>query len=238
MDNGSLDNFTCTKPVNREETGLDISPSELEYKYFVWLCNMVGMDGSLYSDETVEHVQSETSHLTFFTLGHILYSTPFRVLVERDDNRAADGMQLRRMFSCVGPGYRDCSIIDREFCSVLEMLIGLASRMDRSIVSHPDFPWENKMTMELFWMILNNIGIYAEDVTDEKLAEVKPESGQTASQVVDKIIWIKNVINIANNRTYKDDGIGSFFPVKAPPNNWKNLELWMQMQAWVVENEL
>lgn len=233
MDNSS-NMFTVTRPVNRE-FGEDLDPMLVDHEYFLWLCNRVKLDGGLHGQEEI-YIKPETSNITCFTLGHILYSTPFVVLVPHDENRAADGKQMRYYFSTLGPGYKDCSALDREFCSVLEMLVGLTGRMNTNVLNEIDAPWENDIQAKMFWKILNNLGITEEKFNDSKLAEVN--ENQSASEVADRIIWIKNTLERVNYRLYDESGEGGFFPLKHHQKNQRKVELWYQMHSWVSENGL
>lgn len=72
-----------------------------------------------------------------------LYSEEFVPLIERDGNRAADGIYLRDFEGCT----------DDRPCSVLEMLIALAGRFDGNAGFDPDEVYDN------FWSMMENIGL-------------------------------------------------------------------------------
>lgn len=229
-----MENFTVTRPLNRE-SGEEAAPGKIDYEYFIWLCNRVKLDGGLHGEE-YDYIDKERTEKTCLTLGHILYSMPFKVLVPHDENRAADGKALRYYFSSLGDGYKDCTVLDRPFCSILEMLIGLTGRMDINILSEIDPPWDTTIQAKVFWMILNNLGITEEEYNDSKMAIITPE--QSASDLANRIIKVKEILEFANNRLYDDSGKGGFFPLKNPKVPQKNLEIWYQMHSWVAENGL
>jgi len=205
-----------TEPVNRGALGIPAPAHEVDYGYFLWLCEKVGLDGGYH----LKGITEEYSDCTFFTLAGKLYSTEFKALVKGDDNRAADGKKLRYWFSMLGSAFSNYDAINKPNCSVLEMLVALVQRMERSILSCND----NQMNMkDMFWIIMNNIGILKSD-SDKNID-------------LERSIFIQNAIEKANNRAYGDDGKGSFFTPKKPPKNFKNLELWYQMQNFVLEND-
>lgn len=72
-----------------------------------------------------------------------LYSEEFRPVLQRDENRACDGLSLRE--AC------DCS--DARPCSLLEMLIALAGRFDGNSGFDREEAYIN------FWLMMRNIGL-------------------------------------------------------------------------------
>ena len=85
----------------------------------------------------------------------ILFYTPFEARVFRDDNRAADGLTLRQAFV----DQTGCYIPDGEYmpeCSVLEMMIALAQRIEFDNLHDPDL---GDRTSEWFWLMFHNLGL-------------------------------------------------------------------------------
>ena len=156
---------------------------------------------------TVNDVNPAHSH---WELCRVLFRTPFRWYVRNDDNRAADGKALRNHF----PGsYEASESWMNQECSMLEMLIALAERMGFE---------ENRTTYDRFWHILDNIGLYR--LTDSRWSS---EAYYTATRAIEKVI----------DRTYASNGQGGLFPLRYPDQDQRNVELWYQMSAYVMEND-
>lgn len=164
-----------------------------EKRYFCWLCDMVG--------DTYKY------HLLMYKL----YSRDFYSTIDMDENRSSDGTDLRDIYvddeSADYPIYRGCSI--------LEMMIGLASRMDSDILYNSDY---GDRTGEWFWMMIDNLGLdryddhhYVEDEVDE-------------------------ILDIFLDREYGTDGTGGLFPLKHPSKDQRKVEIWDQMQGFIIEN--
>lgn len=149
---------------------------------------------------------------TYWQLIRHLYQTPFKWVIANDDNREADGKYLRDEFLA------DCDIEEIESswlvddCSMLEMLIALARRS--SFESHGT-------TGDWFWKFLENLGVIFPD--DHYTEIVQDEVSITLDRV--------------NNRTYEPNGVGGLFPLKHAQHDQRNVELWYQLSAYLVEGE-
>lgn len=140
-------------------------------------------------------------------LSHLL-SWEFVMLVPNDDNRCSDGIALRHEF-------RRC---DREIsppthwlnmgCSVLEMMIGIARHLQFEM---------NGEVYEWFWLLIDNLGLTRHD--DRRYNEM------TVDQIIERMVW----------RQYSYDGKGGLFPLKRPHNDQRKVELWFQMESYMLE---
>lgn len=101
---------------------------------------------------------------------------------------------------------------DDKPCSILEMLIALAGRFDGNSGFDPEEVWEN------FWNMMSNIGLDQYDDINYSRNEV----------------W--SILYIFENRTYNFNGKGGLFPLKRPANDQRKVEIWDQMQEWLIEN--
>ena len=149
----------------------------------------------------------------------ILYDTEFTWSVPEDEHRATAGRYLRERFeSETGLKCRD------EWtawpCSFLEMAIGLAYSME-SILYDPS---RGESTYIWFWTIMGNIGF--DTLTDDVMLE-GPQS---------KYRFIDAVCRQVNTRTYDRYGFGGFFPLRYSPEDQRNVEMWFQMQNYIMEN--
>lgn len=165
-------------------------PNYYWHQYFNWMAEVVGA-------HRVE-------------LLAILDSIPFEWSVKNDDNRAADGIELRRRFA--ETNYIE--LTDEDFavpCSVLEMMVALALRCDNDIMGEPG----EEHPEIWFWMMIRNLGL-DEGVSDE----------QHVREVID--IWLK--------RKFEPDGKGSPFPGQKFKTDQRKVEIWSQLNNYLIEN--
>lgn len=148
-------------------------------------------------------------------LFEILHRIQFTWIIERDDNREEDGINLRDDY--IIP--REYSVEEDEafyahWCSVLEMLIGLAIRVDDEFIGDPaeDHP------EEFFKEMIYNLGF----------REYKGEwySENDVIRIVRR--WL--------DRMFSHNGVGSPFPVRNDPRDQRKLEIWDQMISYINEN--
>ena len=121
--------------IHNEENGL-------QKEYFEWLYHLVCSDG-LYS--TMSHRK----------LLHFLDSVDFIPILPMDDNRRIDGIDFRYQFG-YERGYSNHLIhefVDTRNCSVLEMMIALAFRVEEQITSN--YIYGNR-TGQWFWIMVSN----------------------------------------------------------------------------------
>lgn len=130
----------------------------------------------------------------------------FKWMFILDQNRAAGGVNLRSTFAY------ETSTNEEDVrtgpCTVLEMLIGVASHM-QDILDGDISKW--------FWVMISNLGLDA-------FTDYEYES--------DRVTFI---INRWLSRTFRPDGVGSIFPLRNYPGDCRNLDIWSQMNAWINE---
>lgn len=107
--------------------------------YYQWLQELVWADREPY-DEYVMLISS-------------LHKMPYRWVSENDKNRASDGIKMRELF-VETEGYDVEDIPDRP-CSVFEMLVGFANRIERDIMGVPG----NDHPELWFWIMIKNLGL-------------------------------------------------------------------------------
>lgn len=175
--------------------------------YFEYLCEIIHVD------------QIDRS---YWILAHDLHARPFYALIPHDENRASDGLELREEYlrEIQYPKYVD---IEGE-CSVLEMLIGLARRMDFETSDPYDFYNTTDRTAYWFWEMIDNLGLLAFD--DDSYVDY---GGMT------RVNW---EIDRLLKRAYKRNGDGGLFPLMQTSQDQRNTELWYQMNAYLTEREL
>ena len=139
-----------------------------------------------------------------------LYEEEFFTTLQIDENRMYDGIELRYRFGHEASIPR--SVIDRkmnnESCSVLELMIALAIRMEDGILGDPDY---GDRTSMWFWMMVKSLGLY--DMTDDKI----------------DYEYVKHTIARFINRDFEPNGKGSLFTVKNTRRDFRDIEIWYQM---------
>lgn len=138
-----------------------------------------------------------------------LYIKEFIWIIPNDDNRAEDGRDLRRDFVDEKRIVNISSDWMSLGCSMLEMFIGLSRRL--AFEDGGDSPgW--------FWKLIENLGLdlYNDNV---QLPEKKVD------EILDQIIW----------RTYRRNGHGGLFPLRRAVEDQRDVELWYQLNTYLLE---
>lgn len=152
---------------------------------------------------------------TYWSLTRQMLTTPYVWFVPNDDNRVSDGIYLREEFALSLPDYVD---IDGDWfeleCSVLELIIGLSRRLSFESEGEP---------REWFWHLLENLGITPACADAHYNHEIEGMIGEA----LDRIIW----------RTYRYNGQGGLFPLARPSSDQRQVELWYQMNAYLLERD-
>lgn len=147
--------------------------------------------------------------LTYWKLLRHLYTKEFVWLVPNDDNRLEDGKDLRLEF-IHSQGIEDAEIGWIEIgCSVLELMLGLARRLSFEADGEPYY-W--------FWQLVENIGLI-------RFNDRRMYPRRRVDNILDDVIL----------RQYDADGQGGFFPLRDPPEDQRQVELWYQLSAYVLE---
>lgn len=171
----------------------------IEEVYFNWLYSKVAS------------VEVPTPSLTYWTLFRDLHSIEFVWLISGDENRAADGLDVRQEFLTQAGLEEDPPWLNIG-CSVLEMLIAFARRAE----FQTDMP-----VRDWFWIFLTNLGL--DDLNDASNAV-----SEIVAEVIDQFIW----------RTYREDGTGGLFPMTNPKLDQKKVELWYQFHAYLMDQQI
>lgn len=154
---------------------------------------------------------SRPQRKTYYCLLHYLHDTEFRYTIPNDENRAEDGIGLRYRFA------NEHSIVDildyvNKPCSVLEMMVALALRIELDIMEDPD---QNNRTPKWFWGMISSLGL---GVMDDKHIDYE---------------IVKNVVNRFLEGYYEPNGEGGLFTVKDCPYDLRGVEIWYQMNWYL-----
>ena len=177
-----------------------------EHKYFLWLYHQIGVLSD--SDPNRSHQ----------LLAEQLHRTPFRWSIPNDDNRGLDGADLRERFA------DEFAIDVREPwaqgpCSMLEMLISLAERMDHAAsglgLEDSAEGW--------FWRLLENADLAG--ATDAEYLDREGHTRKSVEYTLDRIL----------SRLYRYDGDGGLFPLQDQQSDQREVEVWYQMNAYLME---
>ena len=169
--------------------------------YYRWLLELLD------DEYVVDHYKKLTEKL---------FETEFTWVMTFDENRAKDGLRLRKEFANqMGIDAQESPNLGAlRACSVLEMLIGLARRAENDILWNPDF---GDHTGHLFWEMIENLHL---DIYDDY---------NWFEDEVDRIL------EIFLERKYAPDGDGNVF--KLERSDPRKIDLWLQLNRYIIEHE-
>lgn len=172
--------------------------------YFDWLCIKVG-------------INANNPKRMYTRLAEALHRLTFKAVIDDDENRAMDGLQLRVDFmeahGTLG------SSTNRGRCTMLEMIVALAKRINYLMGS------ENNPHHTGYWFfkIVENLGLMKLD--DDRY------------DILNGDFYVQDAADRLIFRLYDEDGKGGMFPLNNPSNDQRTVEIWYQMQAWLIEND-
>lgn len=137
-----------------------------------------------------------------------LFTQDFYWSIPMDENRYFDGMELRNQFE----EETGCIIDTPTDCSVLEVMIALAGRME-DVMADDDY---GDRTAKWFWEMIHNLGLRC--MTDDEYDET----------------YILSVLERFLNREYTRDGTGNLFYIPHPDKDLREVEIWYQM-CWYLD---
>lgn len=173
-----------------------IFEDRINNEYFDWLCDLV--DSSRFSE-----------NVSYRKLLMCLHNIEFTWFITGDDNRANDGIKLRRSFALACDDASLSSYIQGP-CSVLEMMAALANRCERDTM---DDALLGNRTGQWFWGMIHNLGLTP--MIDSKFDKE----------------YVEDVVARLLNREYEPDGRGGLFTVKDCDYDMRRVEIWWQL-SW------
>jgi hypothetical protein len=143
-------------------------------------------------------------------LFEVMHNVEFHWTVPNDDNRIEDGLDLRGVFL---DGRAPTRFLKESGATMLEILVSLSQRVEFAAGGRAS-SWA--------WKLLKNLHLTkkSDPMTDKDLDDVL--------DILDTLIW----------RTYKADGRGGFFPLNHPEEDQTKVEIWYQMNKYLIEREL
>jgi hypothetical protein len=147
-----------------------------------------------------------------------LHLTEFTWTVANDCNRAADGIDLRAFFSDeTSVPMRWVNLYLPDYCSILEMMVALARRLELSIMGNPD---EDERIGRWFWTMIGNLGL-------EGMYNAAYDQN-----------FVDDTINRFLNRKYTKNGDGGLFYVKrVGRKDLRKVEIWYQA-LWYLDETI
>lgn len=176
-----------------------MSWAALDDRYLNWLHDQVG------------GVKTRRKNLTHWSLFKQLYETIFVAIVPHDENRIADGRDLRYEFLAEAEDEQGNLEWMRLPCSMLELLVVLSRHLAFEMDDNENI-W--------FWHLIEVLKLEQyDDQHYDKAAQ------RVISKTLDRVIW----------RTYAPDGKGGLFPLHDPHRDQRKIELWYQLNAYLLE---
>lgn len=150
----------------------------------------------------------------YHDLLNLLYRTEFVSFILGDDNRHADGLELRLDFLRETGNDFD-SYWYHAPCSVLEVLIAFAKR-----ACFETFP-DGMSEAEWFWRFIQNLRL---------------DSYQTISR--SQKLMVIRILETWMYRVYDPSGEGGLFPLNEPREDQTKLEIWYQFNRYLDDQGL
>ena len=171
-------------------------------EYFNWLYDLVGGG-------------KRPKQLSYRKLLKHLHDTEFRYVIAKDKNRARDGEDLRYRFALacyydVNPDYIT-DLLDDRACSVLEMMVALASRCEETM----DDPGMGDRTGQWFWGMIVSLGL----------------GGQLDNRYDARVV--DDILDRFLDREYEPDGSGGLFTIEDCHRDLRDVEIWNQMWWYI-----
>lgn len=173
----------------------------LDEAYLIWLYSQVGS------------VKNRNRSKTYWKLLRLLYCKEFTWNeIDRDQNRAQDGKDLRHEFL----RETDTVVLDTDDgwmemgCSMLELLIALSRKLA--------FEADDGNAADWFWQLIDNMGLC-------ECTDANPPDEIIVDRILNKII----------NRDYSPNGAGGLFPLDNTEEDQREVELWYQANAYLLE---
>lgn len=186
-----------------------MTSSIIRKRYFDWIC------GNVWN-------RTPNDTLSYCKLFKTLNDVPYCPIKETDQSRYSDGIFLRNIFASefnLSSAEVDASLFEvgKDRCSILEMMVALAIRMEDHIMSDDDY---GNRTGQWFWEMVISLGLSGMD--DSNFDCVK----------------VRTALNNLNSGIYEKNGKGSLFVIDNPNIDMRMYDIWYQMQKYINEKHM
>lgn len=174
--------------------------TEFTDRYFRYLCELVA-DG-------IDSTRSYSFLLTY------LFTVDFRYSIPMDSHRESDGIEMRYTYGR-NAGMSDPQIaaeLDIRPCSVLEMMVALAVRIDNSMFYDFDIGLQPG---RWFWKMIESMELL--DMDDRNFDA--------------RVVSAK--VNMMLSRNYRRDGRGGLFWIPGTEKDIRGMEIWYQANYYL-----
>lgn len=173
----------------------------LREDYFKWICGLIA---------------NRVKGISYKNLLRYLFDTDFIYELERDENRAIDGIDLRYKFGYYNDIPEDAigDYLDNRPCSVLEMMVALCNRIEDHIMSDADF---GDRTGQWFWGMIENLGL-------DRMIDTRFDL-RRVSQTIDRFL----------HREYEPDGRGGLVTIEDCEYDLRTVEIWYQVMWFLTK---
>lgn len=144
-----------------------------------------------------------------------MYRKAYYFIVPNDENRAEDGLYLRDQY--LSTAGRNNGKVPEGPCSFLEFLIGVSIRLSEMLIDGEPIP-----VNEYFWELAGRLQLT--EFTDDTYSD------DSTMFAVDLIM------TDYMDRKYCRDGSGGLFPLRRSRRNQTKVEVWYQLNAYLLEN--
>lgn len=162
----------------------------------------------------VANVKTRVRARTHRSLFKQMHRTIFVAIVSHDENRIADARDLRYEFLSEAEDLQGDLEWMRSPCTMLELLM-ILSRCLAFEMDDKTEPW--------FWHLIETLDL--EHFNDHEYHLHPDQVEEAVSRILDRVIW----------RQYRPDGHGGLFPLRNPQNDQRKVELWYQLNAYLLE---
>lgn len=174
-----------------------MAQEDVKRKYFQWICSVV--------------CDKRHPMYRYERLLYALHDREFTFMMDMDENRAADGIDLRNRFVHEFGCFHHRGF-DTGPCSVLEMMVALSIRCEEHIMDDPEI---GNRTGEWFWLMIDNLDLMSMDNDNFNVA------------------YVDEVIDIFLAREYHPNGRGGLFPAPSFGYDMRTIDIWYQMMRYL-----
>lgn len=143
-----------------------------------------------------------------------LHDVDFEWLIDMDENRAQDGIDLRDRFIRECGYHEEDEVYLEKPCSVLEMMVALAIRAEQTIMDDPD---AGNRTGQWFWEMITSLGLGRMDDLNFNRAK--------AMRTIDRFL----------DRKYEPNGKGGLFTMPDCERDLRDVDIWYQINWYLNE---